>query len=288
MISNVDNLTIHKNNFFIKGKIREYSLNTLKCLNAIYYYVQINKNDLPKDNIFNIQISELRRMMNLENTSEYANIINDSLLQLQEPFTRFDYTDKDGVEWEKKNINIIRESGIKKGYAHSYDIEIHPDFIEIMKVKGDWTELTFKNVQSFRSKNSMKLYEYLSSLKTLPFERKPHLTLDDLNAMFHSKHKYTSKMLELIKRCIKDMEGTDLSDVKCVVDKYNKTFRFKYRFKDTSKQKEAIRINKKHQQKSIEEQAIIDKVVTAKNQEEEQVEEVSGNSLEVIEFKGLI
>ena len=75
-MKNTDNLTIHKNNFFIKGKIKEYSLNTLKCLNAIYYYVQINKNNLPKDNIFNIQISELRRMMKLEKTSEYSNIIN--------------------------------------------------------------------------------------------------------------------------------------------------------------------------------------------------------------------
>ena len=77
-------------------------------------------------------------------------------------------------------------------------------------------------------------------------KKTPDLDLVTLNVIFNTKYKYLSKAEEIINRCLKDLESTDLN-VTYEKNKKNKTMKFFIeKNKNREKKKEAISINKKN------------------------------------------
>jgi plasmid replication initiation protein len=261
-------LTIHKQNSIIRGKFSTFDLHTIKCLNSIYWMIQKNYLDIKNNNNkFRMELKTLRKLMGLENINKYNEIINDSLKKLQEPFTIYNYIDSEGEHWDLKNLSLIRETGIKKGFQHEYIIEAHPDLIDVIGHKKNWTALEFSIVQKFNSKYTIRLYEYLKSYANMG--KTPFMSIDDINRVFITNYKHLSKAEEVIKRCMKDLNLNDKNGFQTDItvdyekDKKKKTIQFfiKFRGNTRKEQKEEIKINNIINSKSLKEQQMIENLL---------------------------
>ena len=80
-------ITIHKRNEIIRGTDM-YSLNAKRCLNAIYYLYQKNRDMvLEYENkgvtFMNLHFSTLRDLMNLQKDNNYVDTIKNAIKELQ-------------------------------------------------------------------------------------------------------------------------------------------------------------------------------------------------------------
>lgn len=252
-----NNLTIHKQNSIIQGRFEVMDLYTMRCLNTLYYIVQRNKEELITNNTIEIDQYDIREYMGLLNISNYSKIIYTSLTQLKETFYPYKYRDADGIVQEDHPIEVITGFRRLETYSYTYSITIHQDFIDMVNLDKNWTELRFNNIMKFSSKYSLRLYEYLSSIKRQGFKEK--LTLERLNMILLTKHQHLSKIEDIIKRCIKDFEGSDLVNVTYVKDKRRRTILFSFKFMNNLEKKK--KEDSKQLQSSIELEYTIDDIV---------------------------
>ena len=239
------NLTIHKQNLIIRGKFGEFTVDTMRCLNAIYYGLQ---KELKKDNVnannghITFKMSSLRKYMNLEKNNDYVDIIRKSLRQLQEPFDIPNYTDVDGKVWKWYCMSLLIKSKTPKENEITVNIQVDEEMISLIKNKSEWTELEFNNVQHFSSKYAMRTYEYAKSYANM--KKTPPLDLDNLNSLFGTKYTYLSDVEKILKRAIKDINKTDIY-IDYDKDKKLKTITLKItKNENKEKQKIAIKIKK--------------------------------------------
>ena len=249
--------TIHKQNSIIQGQFEEIGIYDIRCLNALYYVVQRNKDNLPADNTFKVELYDIREYMGMNNISNYSEIIKKSLNTLKKPFYTYDYRDDENNILADKVITIIKDFTLLKSYYHTYSITVHQDFIDVVSLEKNWTKLHLDRVAGFSSKYSLRLYEYLSSIKRQKY--KEPLTLERLNKIFLCKHRHLSKVEDVIKRCIKDFKDSDLVGITYTKDKRRRTILFSFKFIENLEKKKQK--DEKILQDSIEREEKVNSVV---------------------------
>ncbi len=219
-------IQIHKKNELIRGT-DDLSVFAKRLLNTIYYIVQ--KNDLYDQKYFIVEARQLKDYLGLKNVKDYTNIIRQTLDELQEKkielYNYYDPLQKQLYRWLP--IHFLQyptgEYKDKTGIV-KFQIALNPLIRYLMKIKKNFTKLDLiPYTLKFRSKYNYKLYEFLKSFENYRYIR---ITLKHLNKLLNTDKKYPSKMLELLKRNIKELkEKTDLKDLEVEYIKEEKHFK---------------------------------------------------------------
>lgn len=209
--------TIHKQNSIIRGKINNYDLYTMRCLNAIYYYVQITNQSKETANEFAIPMYKMRETMGMQKIGNYSQIIQTSLYKLLTKIT----LDENGNEIKeipftpqskKRNSNdepleILTELSIIKNHSYVCEFKVSQEFITLVKeIKFNWAEINFLTM-GFKSAHTLRFYEYMKSWQGQGFIQ---LSIDEINdTLFFTSYTQLSRVETIIKRCIKEIATLD-------------------------------------------------------------------------------
>ncbi len=220
-------IQIHKKNELIRGT-DNLSVYAKRLLNTIYYIVQ--KNELYEQKYFIIEARQLKKFLGLKNVKDYTNIIRKTLNELQEKkielYNYYDPLEKKLFKWLP--IHFLQyptgEYEDKKSGIIKFQIALNPLILHLMKIKKNFTKLDLiPYTLKFRSKYNYKLYEFLKSFQNYNYIR---ISLKHLNKLLNTNKKYPSKMLELLKRNIKELkEKTDLKNLEVEYIKEEKYFK---------------------------------------------------------------
>jgi len=208
-------IQIHKKNELIRGT-DDLSVYAKRMLNTIYYIVQ--KNELYDNKYFIVEARKLRDYLGLKNITGYTEIIRQTLDELQEKkielHNYYDPLQKQLFTWLP--IHFLQyptgEYKDEKSGLLKFQIALNPLIRHLMKIKKNFTKLDLiPYTLKFRSKYNYKLYEFLKSFENYNYIR---ISLKHLNKLLNTDKKYPSKMLELLKRNIKELrEKTDLKNL---------------------------------------------------------------------------
>lgn len=215
-------IEIHKRNELVRGSMGEVSIYASKLLNAIYYLVQ--KQELFEEGWQNTSFKELRDLMRLENTNRYVDVIKEALTELAKPIPLSNYTDTKGKKWDFKLMKFLDDAQVNKETEWKVEFKIYPEMLNIMKIQqenGNFTKLDFyRLINNFKSKYTMKFYEYVVSFRSL---KMISLNLETLQKIFNSNKSF-SELMRIVDRCEKEIKEHDpfMETIQKVKDKKNK------------------------------------------------------------------
>jgi hypothetical protein len=218
-----NHITIHKANELTRGS-DIYSLDAKKAMNTIDWLYQ--KHNLYKHPQISIRFSTLREKMDLENDGRYVERIKEAMLELMKPMqlNKF-YHPLDGVEYSWFAITFLYSAGFTKCEDEwIVNIELPLLMRHVMQVNsGNFTEIALlPYMNKFRSKYTMKLYEYLKSFATYKYLNISHKHLLHLFGVAEDDktYRYYSKFTVLVERSMKEIqEKSDLTEVKLIQSK---------------------------------------------------------------------
>lgn len=232
-------ITIHKKNEIIRGKPfnESLSLDAKRCLNSVYYIVQksINNKEENKERIFTISFQEFKKLMGIKDNN-YIYIIRDSIKELQKPFQLYNYktSASEKVLWHS-TVFISDFKIIEKNKEKIVQFELNRTIYDLIKETGNFTELEFKTIQTFKTKYSSILYEYLKSYSNL---EKIELSLEAINGLLVTEFNYLADIKKIINRSLKEFQKTDLLNLTFETDKNKKIIVFYFNQKDKEIEKE--------------------------------------------------
>jgi len=217
-------ITIHKRNEMVRGSDR-YSLEAKRALNAIYWGLQ--KYNLFNATYINIKFSTLRKVMNFENDNRYVEKLKNGLLELQQPMELNNFMhpiQKTKYDWY--SLSFLDEAGFKKDEETGEwvaTIKVNPIIKHLLQIEGNFTKLELlENLNKFRTKYAMKLYEYLKSFgafKYIDITQKHIMKLLGIDEN-HNTYKHYAKLKTLIERQLKDIANkSDLKEVRLMNSK---------------------------------------------------------------------
>jgi hypothetical protein len=222
---------IHKKNELVRGTDK-YSLNAKRALNAIYWGIQ--KNSMYDNEIVIFKFSTLRKLMGLQKDERYIQIIKKALIELQEPMQLNNFyhpIQKKKFKWY--SMSFLDEAGFEQENINSLAyLTINPSIKYLMQIDGNFTELELvETLNRFRTKYSMKIYEYLKS-----FEGYQYLDISQehlialLSIKDNPSYKYYSDLERLVQRQLKELiKKSDLKNLKLQKNthlKKSKIYRF--------------------------------------------------------------
>lgn len=216
-------MTILKRNEIIRGHSSNLDLNGMRILNAVYWGIQREKLHDVKTGVYTF--SSLRKLMNLEDNERYYQIIEKALVDLTKTIELKNYCHTDGVEYKLYTIRFVDAVRIKKEDINTVEIDFNKDMNMLLKKHENFTKLEFlKYSNSFRSKYTVSLYEYLKSFESYKYI---DMSMDSINQLLGSHAKYFSDLNKVVDRCFKDIQTkSDLSHIKKRSFKKEKFIRF--------------------------------------------------------------
>jgi len=227
-------LKINKQNELIRG-YDFLSLNGKKCLNSIYYLLQKNYPQYPellKSNYINIRLNNLRDIMNLSTNYDYIERIKEGMEELQTQIVKLKNFKNplDNKIYDYYSFTFLDNVGFRKTDKEWIITIKLNDITKYLITKNEnYTRLELlHNLNTLRTKYSMKLYEYLMSFKSYRYIdiSKDYLILL-LNLNPKSKYRYFSQLKELLERQIKEITNkTDFKELKLLPYKDKNSFRF--------------------------------------------------------------
>lgn len=234
---------IHKDNKIIKSKsVNHLTIHSLKILDNLYYHTQKHLNKilgvgekrkltLSKDFTLSIRQTTLKEWLGLEEDPNYQKKIRSSLKQLTNTIDIYNYEENGELyTWGLKSfIKGITESKSKEdNKSKLYSVTIDKFLYNtILNLKGNFTEINLNYQKSWKSPNTLRLYQYLKSVQNIT-DNKIH-NLEWFNEFFNKKVKYLSKVKEFLNHSITLInKDTDIK-VMLLLDKKDKTFKFTIR-----------------------------------------------------------
>ena len=228
-------ISIHKRNEMIRGG-NAYSLAAQRLGNGIYHHVQINK--LYESKPFKIPIRDVRSIMKLDNNNAYVEVVKRSLKELSTPFVLYNANDlipfhTKGKETLWKSVQFLLEPEIIKEGKNIYISGRMSDNIRVLIAnsnEGNFTQLILNtHLNNVKSKHSYALYEYIMSYNNHPqYKNRLELRQERLDHMFNllesKKYKYFSSFLQVLERCIIDINDNTDMYLKLAVDKKAKKY----------------------------------------------------------------
>ena len=216
-------ITILKRNEIIRGHSGELDINSRRLLNAIYWGIQ--KYKIHDNKAQNFSFSTLRSLMHLGTDERYVSIIEIALDSLMKPIKLRNYCHIDGIEYKIFAMQFISGYRVTKADTNTVEITFNKDMNELLKVHENFTKLEFlKYSNSFRSKYTVALYEYLKSFEGYKYI---DMSMDNLNELLGSNSSYFSDLSKVVDRCIKEIVSkSDLKHIKRRGFKKDKFFRF--------------------------------------------------------------
>lgn len=205
---------IHKANEIIHN-MPNLSIESMRLLNELYYQVQIrrekkNQNGLEYDSLDFYQLqftqTQLKKWMGIENYNSYSLMIENSFIELKKAIklknVRVDDVKKDYLITSFINDASKEYEDINNPHQKMYEIEINRKMHEIIKNSnlGYFTKLNLAYQSQFKTKNSIRLYEYCKSFQSKSYT--PPMSLELLNKLFLSSYKYMSESLKVLNRNI--------------------------------------------------------------------------------------
>ena len=214
---------IHKANEIIHN-MANLSIESMRLLNELYYQVQIrqgkkNQNGLEYDSLDFYQLqftqTQLKKWMGIENYNSYSLMIENSFLELKKAIKLKNVRVND-IEKEylvTSFINDFSKEYEDKNNPHQkmYEIEINSKMHKIIinSNLGYFTKLDLEYQSKFKTKNSIRLYEYCKSFQNKSYT--PPMSLELLNKLFLSSYKFMSEVVKVLNRNIKTINS--ISDI---------------------------------------------------------------------------
>lgn len=222
-------IKVHKRNEVTRGS-DIYSLNTKKAMNAIYYGIQKHRElGTYKHDQITIQFSTLRKLMDLDNDGSYVTIMKDALTELMQPIHLHNYFHPiDEIEYSWYATTFLIDAGFYKRDNGDWvtQIRVSPLIKHLMQLPNNqgqgFTELELiPYLNKFRTKYSMKIYEYLKSFGAYSYLDITQNHMMKLLALDEkSKYNYYSQLFVLVERQTKDIaKKSDLKQVKLMKSK---------------------------------------------------------------------
>jgi len=216
-------ISIFKRNEVARGTDL-YSLNAKKCFNAIYYIYQKNRDMFAKyedKNIqyINLRFSTLRELMSLQKDNNYVEVIKDAIRELQTTLIELNnWTNPaNGKKYSWYSTKFLNDANVEHENIVTVQLEISTLFKQLIRAHVNFTQLDLvPYLNKFRTKYSMKLYEYLKSFGNYRYLDIPQSHLMRLFGLSkESKYRYMSDLSILIKRQIKELvTKSDLKELK--------------------------------------------------------------------------
>ena len=214
--------TIHKQNSLIRANLKNYNLQQLKFLNAIYHLVQKDYRNIKKNNYkLSVKYSKLIDLMGYDTlkSNPISKIINESKILL-EPLIL-----------NKKDTKLIKSISIQnEEYRNVLDITVSKKFIKLAKEKTNWTKIDLSFLNSAKSLFQYRLYEYLKSYNNLK-SRKLVLYFEDYINIFETNNIYFSNMILKINRAINFINDISDLDIEVIYNKKNNLIVFNFKNK---------------------------------------------------------
>ena len=244
-------ITIHKRNEIIRGTDM-YSLNAKRCLNAIYYIYQKNRDMvLEYENkgvtFMNLHFSTLRDLMNLQKDNNYIELIKDAIRELQTTLIELNnWTNPvTGKKYAWYATKFLNDANVEHTDRVTVSVEISTLFKQLMREQVNFTKLNLLiYANKMRTKYSMKLYENLMSFKNYYYIE---ITQKHLMKLFNIKdddrtYKNYANLKQLLTRQLREIaRKTDLKEVELQDNtalSKQKIFRIKIHQRKTEKMQE--------------------------------------------------
>lgn len=243
---------IHKDNKIIKSSsINHLTIHSLKILDNLYYHTQKHLNKtlgvgesrkltLDRDFTLPVRQTTLREWLGLEEENNYQKKIRESLKQLETSIEVFNFIENgEAYTWGLKSFikNITESKSKEDNKSKLYSITIDKFLYNtILTLKGNFTEINLNYQKSWKSSNTLRLYQYLKSIQNIT-DNKVH-NLEWFNDFFNKKVKYVSKVEEFLNHSITLINRDTDIKVMILLDKKDKTFRFTIR--DTNRKTKSI------------------------------------------------
>jgi len=225
-------ITVHKSNKMIRGG-SPWTVYGRRCANAIYHYVQ--KFNLLTRGEIEIPIREMRKLMGLEHTNRYGEIIRSALRELAQPIfiqgaDPARQTNKDRIKWDTIYFIIKPHELTSEEDSRTSTIKFQlSDTARLLIAdsrNSNFTQLAIHETLKFRTAYGHAIYEYLKS-----WENKVdriYLDVERLQIMLSrnsQRYKYFSQFKPLILKAIEEIrEKTDYKNLTISIDKRNKIF----------------------------------------------------------------
>jgi len=214
-------ITIFKRNEIIRGA-DYYSLNAKKCFNAIYYLYQKNREITTQYTQTKLRYSSLREVMNLQKDNNYVEVINKAIEELQTTLIKLNNFELDGKKYKWYSTKFLNDACVEKDNEISVILEISTFFKKLMIANIGFTELDLvQYLNKFRTKYSMKIYEYLKSFEGYKYLDIPQSHMLKLLGLEDSKtYCHYAKLKVLVERQLKEIANkSDLDQVKLLNSK---------------------------------------------------------------------
>ncbi|MBW6487574.1 RepB family plasmid replication initiator protein [Sulfurimonas sp.] len=135
-----------------------------------------------------------------------------------------------GSKYREFHTRIIESYGYRKEDKNTCDMQMNEIFlVNIMRHPkdgarniGNFTPIRMNIAAALKGKYTKRLYEYIESVITIKSEFS--LNMDSLNKLFGTDHKHFSRIVEMVKRSEKQMQG--LFNFKYLVFKEDKLISF--------------------------------------------------------------
>ena len=217
-------VTIHKRNEVIRGTDM-YSLNAKRCLNAIYYIYQKNRDMILEyeeqgGTFINLSFVMLRDLMNLQKDNNYVEIIKDAIKELQTTLIELNnWTNPvTGKKYSWYSTKFLNDANVDHADRITVSVEISTLFKQLMREQVNFTKLNLLvHANKMRTKYSMKLYEYLMSFKNyyyIEINQKYLMRLLGIEEDNKTYKNYANLKQLLIRQLKEIVKKTDLKDVK--------------------------------------------------------------------------
>jgi len=213
------------------------SIESMRLLNQLYYQVQIRRDKKNQDgfkydslDFYQLQFTQtqLKKWMGIEKYNNYSEMIENSFIELKKAVKLKNVRVNEEREKEYVVVSFINEASKEyenKNNPHQkmYEIEINHTMHQIIinSNLGYFTKLNLEYQSKFKTKNSIRLYEYCKSFQEKSYT--PPMSLNLLNKLFISDYKYMSEALKVLHRNIKIVNS--ISDIKISILENNESKR---------------------------------------------------------------
>ena len=219
-------IVMPKNNILTDARVPISGALTQKLINILYHQY------LKHGSEFSMDLSELHKILNIANNGVYRKHIKIALKQLQYPIEVRNYTDLKGKEVSWMSCGFLTRAKIQKSYKDRMDFEIDKELIHALKQKKHYTLIDIETINKFKSKFGIVLYEMYLRYKDM---KKKNIqknmtyqtfTISELNKKFHTKYKYQSDIIKVIKKGMDEIYKITGIEIQYFWDKYEKRFEF--------------------------------------------------------------
>ena len=236
----IEAITIKKNNTLTDGYLPISAGRAVlpdKLINALYWKFERYGNS------FKVSMLELRKLLGLKHGKDNERIYTAfSLLQMPMQVRNFTYKDRE-IEW--MTAPFLQKAIRWKDGKNFLEIYLDDVMIEALKQKVGYTLIDLETCNKFRTKYGLKLYEMYLRYYSLPNKEgkgvgKISKTLDELNKMFGTNYKHSSKLLNKkeaktiapINRGLKEIEKITGEFIHCFYNEIEKKFIFGWHQKE--------------------------------------------------------